>query len=56
MVIYGTSVILDPLWASVFGVRDDLSLAAFVVNTAGNVIGYVMIAWGIWRLPPTKAW
>ncbi len=52
MVIYGTGVILDPLWAQVFGVRDDLGLAAFVVNTAGNVLGYVMIAWGIWRLRP----
>lgn len=50
MVIYGTEVILDPLWAQVFGVRDDLSLAAGVVNTLGNVLGYVMIAWGIGRL------
>ncbi len=50
MVIYGTGVILDPLWAQVFGVRDDLGLAAFIVNTVGNVIGYLMIAWGLWRL------
>lgn len=54
MVIYGTGVILDPLWAQVFGVRDDLGLAAFVVNTVGNVLGYLMIAWGIGRLRPIE--
>ena len=55
MVIYGTGVILDPLWAQVFGVRDDLGLAAFVVNTLGNILGYLMIAWGIWRLRLSEA-
>ena len=52
MVIYGTEVILDPLWVQVFGIRDDLGLAAFVVNTVGNVLGYLMIVRGLWPLRP----
>ncbi len=52
MVIYGTEVILAPLWAQVFGVRNDLALAAFAVNTVGNVSGYLLIARGLWRLQP----
>ncbi len=50
MVIYGTAVILDPLWFQLFRVRDDLALAAFGVNVTGNVIGYLLIARGLWRL------
>ncbi len=52
MIMYGTEVILAPTWAQVFGVRDDLAFAAFVVNTVGNVLGYLMIARGLWRLGP----
>jgi hypothetical protein len=54
MVIYGTAVILDPLWFQLFRVRDDLMLAAFAVNVTGNLIGYVLIARGLWRLPATS--
>ncbi len=50
MVIYGTAVILDPLWFQVFRIRDDLTLAAFAVNVTGNVTGYLLIARGLWRL------
>ena len=55
MVIYGTEVVLDPLWAQALGMRDDLSVAAFAVNTVGNVVGYGLMARGLWRLPPVAA-
>ncbi len=55
MVIYGTEVILDPLWLQAFGVRDDLSVAAFAVNTVGNVVGYGLIGRGLWGLRPVGA-
>ena len=53
MVMYGAEVILAPLWAEVSG-RNDLALAAFAVNTVGNVLGYLMIARGLWRLRPLE--
>ena len=51
MVIYGTGVLLDPLWFQTFGLRNDLVIAAFAVNTLGQVVGYALIARGLWRLP-----
>ena len=51
MVIYGTGVILDPVWFQVFRARDDLVVTAFVIYVAGNVLGYLLIARGLWRLP-----
>lgn len=55
MVIYGTEVILDPLWLQAFGLRNDLVVGAFAVNTVGNVVGYALIGRGLWRLPPAPA-
>lgn len=53
IVMYGTQVILTPLWAEVSG-RRDLEVAAFAVSTVGNVVGYLMIARGLWRLRPLE--
>lgn len=50
MVISGTGVILDPVWMQVFRVRNDLVLAMFGIYVVGNVIGYGLIARGLWSL------
>jgi hypothetical protein len=50
MLIYGTEVVLDPLWQRAFGVRDDLVFAAYVFNQLAGLAGYALMARGL--LPP----
>jgi hypothetical protein len=48
MLIYGTEVILDPFWQRAFGSRDDLLLAAYVFNQLAGLVGYGLMARGLW--------
>jgi len=50
MLIYGTEVILYPLWAHIFRVRNDLVFAAFVLHLTIAVVGYGLIARAYYRI------
>ncbi len=50
MVIYGATVVFEPLMANLFGDRNDLVQLAYHARLVLAIVGYVMIAWGVWNI------
>lgn len=53
MLIFGTEVVLDPLWQRAFGVRDDLLLASYLFTQVVGLAGYGLMTRGLWPAEPT---
>jgi hypothetical protein len=49
MLVYGTEVLLDPLMANVFGVRNDLILFPYYFHQVASSVGYLLMAVGLSR-------
>ena len=47
MVVFGSEIILEPLWANVFGVRNDLAELANWFRLLLGSTGYCLIIWGL---------
>ena len=52
MLVYGTEAVLDPLWENIFGLRNDLVLAAGVVHHIGSIVGYALMIRGLVEASP----
>jgi len=50
MVIYGATVVFEPLLANLFGDRNDLVNLAYHARLVLAIAGYLMIAWGVWHI------
>ncbi|MBX3147325.1 MAG: hypothetical protein KF785_11220 [Gemmatimonadales bacterium] len=50
MVIYGATVVFEPLLANLFGDRNDLVNLAYHARLVLAIAGYLMIAWGVWQV------
>jgi len=54
MLDYGTLTVLDPLWENIFGLRNDLVLAAYVFHLVFSLFGYVLLLRGFSGVPSPR--
>jgi len=54
MIVFGSEIILEPLWANVFGVRNDLAELANWFRLLLGSTGYSLIIWGLRSLGPAS--